>query len=380
MYQRGHIYAASGAFYVRWTTGTEIVDGKPRRIQTSHRLCFKDDKHYAKNAASVKLLADAFMLKVNQKAGEPRRNERDLSIVSFWEETYLPFIKQEMRPATVYGYSQIWEQHLKAHFGTMTLREYRPRLGSQFLTELKRKYGRRTLAHIRSLASGIFTHAINLDLIESNPWHDVKILGKVRAPSETAHYTLEEIEDIISALVERVDSQLIIALAFFLGLRPSEIAGLQWGDVSAEYLHIRRALVRDVIGPTKTELTRNLELIQPVKGLLVLWHQKCPQFPNNWMFPNQLGRPMNLRDHYRRIIRPVLRAKGLSWKGLYAGRRGCGTALVGLTNGNYAAAQETLGHKHMSTTLQFYKKRTLHAQRDGLKALEASYQTKEEGS
>src|SRR5262249_47663859 len=153
---------------------------------------------------------------------------------------------------------------------------------------------------------------------------------------------LEEIEDIISALVDRVDSQLIIAMAFFLGLRPSEIAGLQWGDVSAEYLHIRRALVRGVVGPTKTELTRDLELIQPVKGLLVLWRAKCPQSPNNWMFPNQLGRPMNLRDHYRSVIRPALKAKGLSWKGLYAGRRGCGTALVGLTNGNYAAAQETL--------------------------------------
>src|SRR5262245_23325014 len=140
MYQRGHIYEASGAFYVGWTAGSEIVNGKPRRKQESHRLCFKDEKHYGKNAATVKLLAHAFMLKVNQQAGELRRNEPDLSIVSFWEQTYLPFIKQEMRLATVDGYMQIWGQHLKAHFGSLTLREYRPRMGSQFLTELKRKY------------------------------------------------------------------------------------------------------------------------------------------------------------------------------------------------------------------------------------------------
>ena len=33
-----------------------------------------------------------------------------------------------------------------------------------------------------------------------------------------------------------------------------------------------------------------------------------------------------------------------------------GTTIIGRTRGNYAAAQELLRHKHMSTTLQFYKK------------------------
>jgi integrase len=46
----------------------------------------------------------------------------------------------------------------------------------------------------------------------------------------TAHYTLEEAENIISALVDHVDAQLVMALSFFLGLRPGEIAGLKWED------------------------------------------------------------------------------------------------------------------------------------------------------
>jgi len=54
---------------------------------------------------------------------------------------------------------------------------------------------------------------------------------------------------------------------------------------------------------------------------------------------------------------------------IYAGRRGAATAIIGLTGGNYAAAQELLRHKHMSTTLQFYKKQTQNALGDGLKAL-----------
>jgi integrase len=105
--------------------------------------------------------------------------------------------------------------------------------------------------------------------VDANAWHGAKALGKIRDTEGTAHYTLEEAENIISALVDHVDAQLAFALAFFLGLRPSEIAGLQWGDVDGSYLHIRRAYVRGEVGPTKTpESVAALPIIQPIAGLL----------------------------------------------------------------------------------------------------------------
>ena len=87
---------------------------------------------------------------------------------------------------------------------------------------------------------------------ESNPWRDVRILGKVAPPKPTAHYTLDEAENIISALVGRVDCQLMFALSFFAGLRPSEIAGRRWEDFDATSVHIRRANVRNRIVTCKT--------------------------------------------------------------------------------------------------------------------------------
>jgi hypothetical protein len=71
----------------------------------------------------------------------------------------------------------------------------------------------------------------------------------------------------------------------------------------------------------------------------------------------------------RNKIVPTLRAKNIRWKSLYAGRRGAGTAVIDLTNGNYAAAQELLRHKHMSTTLQFYKKQTETSLQRGIDAI-----------
>ena len=48
-----------------------------------------------------------------------------------------------------------------------------------------------------------------------------KVLGKTLDNGVTGVYTLEEIENVISALVDHVDCQLIMALAF-LGLRKGD--------------------------------------------------------------------------------------------------------------------------------------------------------------
>jgi hypothetical protein len=200
-HQTGYIFESkSGAFHVRYYT-TEIIDGQPRRVQKSHLLCHKDNKHSSKTCKAVKLLRDEFMRKVNATSG--LAIEQDMQVVDFWRLHYLPFVNENMKPSTVSGYKQIWRQHLKRHFGEMTLQGYRTHIGSAFLLSLTKTQGRRTLNHIRSLASGIFTHAINTGRLESNPWRDVRILGKVAPPKATAHYTLEEAENIISAWVRR---------------------------------------------------------------------------------------------------------------------------------------------------------------------------------
>jgi integrase len=258
----------------------------------------------------------------------------------------------------------VWKQHLKDHFGNMTLREYRKGMGSLFITALAKKYRPRTVAHIKNLASGMFTHAANLDLIESNPWQFCKVLGKSKANGETKHYKLEEIENIISALVDHVDCQLIMALTFFLGLRKGEIAGLQWSDIDGGYIHIRRNKVRGHITTPKTKKSvRSLPLIQPVKGLLMLWRAKC-KTNEVWVFQR------NLMTVARKTIRPILTKEKLEWKGFHAGRRGLGTVLRQIT-GNSTAGRDVLGHEDEALTKDHYEGKLPEVALAGLKLLEA---------
>jgi integrase len=373
-YQSGHIYEASGAFFVRYYV-SEIVDGRRTRVQRSYRLCDKDDKYHSRTCKAVKQKAAEHMDTVNANAAPVN----DQTIAAFWEKTYLPFAEENLRASTVHGYKQIWGQHLSTHFGTTALKDYKTHMGSLFLTSLAKKLGRATIQHIRSLASGIFAHAVNVGVIESNPWHDVKVLGKTKEPGETAQYTLEEAEDIISALVEHVDCQLIVALAFFLGLRPGEIQGLRWEDVDSvaddqglQWIHIRRAVARNVIGETKTTSSvASLPLIAPVLTPLNLWRAKRGYPVEGWIFPNGKGKPVDLRSVIGRTIVPTLAAKKIEWKTLYAGRRGAATILTQLT-GDALAAKELLRHKNIAVTTDKYVKAIPEALLKGIKLLEAA--------
>lgn len=391
--QTGYVYEASRFFYVRYCVN-EIVDGKPQRVQRSHRLCEKDGRTYKDtDSRSVRLLRDEFMLKINQQDSQSSHAfQQDMRVADFWEQRYLPYCEEVIKltgeprkkPSTIRGYKQVWEQHLKAHFGNLTLRQYEPHRGTQFLQSLTGSCGKNTLKHIKALASSIFKRAVIEQRIKVNPWHDVEMPEDAIEPERTQHYTLEESENIISVLVDHVDCQLVMALSCFLGLRPGEIAALKWEDIDAECVRIRRSVVRSIVGVPKTpESVADLPLVNPrVIIPLELWRQKSGNPSHGWVFPSRKDTPADLHNLIARVIVPhVLGRKScvrckripekpkpeLVWKSLYAGRRGACTVTIERTNGNYAVAQALLRHKSMTTTLNVYKKQiTPEAFRAGL--------------
>jgi integrase len=358
-HQTGRIYEAARKFYVQYR-----VDGpNGKRVQRSHFLCHKNDKHRSDSDRSVRLLRDAFMLTVNTQEERHTDLQNDMTVAAYWENRYLPYCeavskvndRARMKPSTVRGYKQIWTRHLSGEFGTRTLREYTSLLGNRFLRGLVSTQGKHNLRHIKALASAIFSLAVADEILAVNPWREVRIPADAIQPETTAHYTLEEAEDIISALVERVDCQLVMALCCFLGLRPGEIAALKWTDVDETHLHIRRNVVHGIVGTLKTrESVRDIPLIDRVRVPLELWRRKAGD--SEWIFDSGRGTPVDLHNLTLRVIKPAVKAAGLTWKGLYAGRRGAVTLVIEATGGNYAVAQALAGHKSMKTTLDVYKK------------------------
>jgi integrase len=357
----GHIYKQSGAWHLQFYQNEKNAAGELVRVRRSKKLC------EAKGVTQkyVNGLAAAEMGKIESRT----ITIEDMPVVDFWEKHYLPYCQKEwkgtgMRASTVRGFKQVWKQHLKNHFGATTLQAYVADQARRFLSSLKTKQGKNTLKHIRALASAMFSEAIERNLRADNPWH-VKLPKDCKETKATEHYTMEEAENLISALVDHVDAQLVIALSCFLGLGPAEIAGLQWGDVDEDWIHIRRNKpAHGKVGPPKTkERMAPVPIIDPVRVPLELWRAKCEDTATEaWIItdlPNMINRvikPHVIGEKECDRCEKTPKTSGVTWKGLYAGRRGACTAIIEATNGNYAVAQAVLRHKTMDTTLRVYKK------------------------
>lgn len=388
----GSVQLKNGAFHLR-----AVIDGRA----VSAKLCDKDDLHFSVTCPAVRELAAAKLDELREaaeKAGDSNSEKGDMRVVDFWNDVYVPWAKEvnpkvgepNLRPSTLTGYEQVWSLHLRDHFGKLTLAEYKTPRATAFLTEKAKTQGRNTVAHIRSLMSGIFTRAVKRGYIEANPISSAGVDGKTARPAKTGHYSLREALSILAVLSDYVECQLVMAFAFFWGLRPSEIRGLRWEDfcdgasencpvckeddwdIEVAHVHIRRAIDKqgNESGLKTDEAEQPLPLMVPIAMPLQMWREQCGNPKEGWLFLNKNGSPSDLRDWVSRKIRPTVIANKLKWKGLYAGRRGAATMLLQLT-GNALASQQLLRHKPGSgVTARHYLKAVPDALLAGTKLVE----------
>jgi hypothetical protein len=103
-HQSGYVFAANGAFHVRYYV-TQVVDGQLKRVQKSGRLCSKSD-----GTKTAKRLAAVVMERVNAESGSVA--QIDVPVTDFWQTTYLPHLERTTKPSTLNGYCKLWGQHL----------------------------------------------------------------------------------------------------------------------------------------------------------------------------------------------------------------------------------------------------------------------------
>src|SRR5215831_19471851 len=178
----------------------------------------------------------------------------------------------------------------------------------------------------------------------------------------TEDYTPEMSQHLIRA---------IIGVAAFGGLREGEIRGQWWEDDEGHILNIRRSVWRTHVKyETKTHEDEDdpgvVPIIQPLRAML---DTIKPEVASGWMFPNTIGGALDLDNLADRVIKPVLEANGLKWKGWHAYRRGLATNLheVGVPD---KVIQAILRHEDVKTTQRSYIKTVPSVVTEAMKRLE----------
>ncbi|HKV79779.1 MAG TPA: site-specific integrase [Candidatus Sulfotelmatobacter sp.] len=374
---RGHVYLQHGTTWYLQFYQTENREGKLVKVRKSVKLADKDREHNSATCKAIKVLRDRELAKITNA---PTITAEDMRVVEYWEQRFLPWCQEVLetgprkgqprkKPTTIKDYKWIWEKFLKHHFGTCTLQKYQPHMAERYLDSLTAKRGWHILRHIRTTGSAIFKRALKEKIITMNPWHDVEMPEDAVKPEGTPHYTREQSEDLVTALVDHVDCQLVLSLACFLALGPAEIAGLRWEDIDKDWLHVRRNVVFGEEGTTKTiERAASLPLLDEVRVPLELWRKERGKPATGWLFGDK---PIDLHNLVARVIRPhvdgerygkqctrckvVPEASRVEWRGMYSARRGAITHAINVS-GNIALGQRLARHKDAATTTAFYHK------------------------
>ena len=335
-------------------------DGTPLRVQQSALIARKNEQYPSKSHWRVQELAVAKQRQIAEweqasaVTSEPAAPNGEMTVTAFYEEVFLPWLTELVKTGqkshtTLVSYKRYWDTYLADHFnGTKTFKNYEPYIGAQFLQNLRREdddrpYGLNTIRHIHSSASGIFARATELGHCKHNPWREVKVGSVPVIDAEQGEaLTEKEVEAMIANLEAdrkgRSDwnvqlAQCVLAVGIWAGLRPSEIAALQWQSVDLETmtLTVRKAYVYGKEKPTtKTGKDRVVPFRDKLTPVLKAWWETngCPT--SGWVFPNRDDNPVNMNILSDRIIRPNCETNKMNWEGyaFYALRRGCGTLLV----------------------------------------------------
>ena len=278
--------------------------------------------------------------------------EAGISIVDFVENVYFPSVEKRLKPSTVKGYKDSWQCYIKDRVTAIRVRDFRTVDGENLMQQIGREHGRKlahgTYKHIKVTLSAMFTEAKRKGLIDGvNPMQGVSIPKGKKHGRKRLTYSLAEIEEHLnlfksdpilivnddgSTYAPEISARVIRALigvAAFAGLREGEVRGLWWEDDELSVLNIRRSVWRSfVLDETKTHEDEDdpgvVPIIQPLRLML---DQIRPQAGSGWMFGNSIGGALDLDNLADRVIKPVLKANGLQWKGWHAYRRGLATNL-----------------------------------------------------
>jgi integrase len=125
----------------------------------------------------------------------------------------------------------------------------------------------RSVTHARSVASQSFDEAVQLGIIDTNPFVGLKISGK-----KSAERVPPEVDDLRRLLAatdaeQHQDLAIPVLLAIAAGMRMGEVLGLPWSnvDLDAGVLHVKCALdgTNMQIKSTKTESGRRSIALDP---------------------------------------------------------------------------------------------------------------------
>ena len=268
------------------------------------------------------------------------------------------FLQDEMpdHHSTQVSYKSLLKNHIKPKWGDFRLDHIRTMAVEGWLNSLA--LAPKTRSNIRSLMHSIWKCAVRWELIEmrSNPMALVRVKGGSKRKARPGILNATEFGAIVVRIPEPYRSMVIVAQC--LGLRASEIVGLQWDDFNFDELWvlIERGVVHGRVGDAKTEYSRDRVPIDPALAEVLIRHRELAQVEGSpWVFANpKTGRPYHQDSIQQTHIRDAGLKAGLRFPVGWHTFRHTYRSLLDSSGAPMTVQQQLMRHASIQTTMNVY--------------------------
>ena len=267
--------------------------------------------------------------------------------------------KLPRRHSSASKYRSWLTHHVQPKWGHVQIQNVKPLLVEEWLSGLE--LAPKSKGHIRSIMHILFNWAMKWELIDldkMNPMKLVRVEGSSKRLRQPRTLTIKEFRSLLERLEEPIRTMCIVAAC--LGLRASEVAGLQWGDFDWGncLVHIQRGFVIGYVDEVKTtNSNRSLPVHRALATRLLEYKKETAPDANDtdWLFPSPYGtgRPRWPWTIQRTHLLPAGIRAGLGRIGWHTFRHSYSTLLRALRV-DLKVQQELLRHADIRTTMNIY--------------------------
>lgn len=288
--------------------------------------------------------------------------------VSTWRDVY---IEPTVSPTTLSRYDGMIRRYIDPLLGTMKVQDLKPLAVQAWVNGLKispssgKTMSAATIKHSFHVLKGAMDKAVQVGIIPQSPCNGIALpKGQKRA---AIIYDEEQTRQLIQA-AKSTEMELVIDMELCLGFRRGELLGLQWRDVDwdAQKIHIRRNRVvanRQVIvkEPKTASGIRDVPIPDQLMQKLKRHRAACMgrkkiidvnTMQEDYIIVHPDGQPIYPEYLSQMLTKLQIRA-GLPQCRFHDLRHLCATIMC-RQNVPVKVAQEILGHKDFSTTMNIY--------------------------
>lgn len=313
-------------------------------------------------AAAVRAL-ESHRLRLN--ADNPQTQFRAITLGALIDR-YISEELEQVRHDTQVSYRSFLNKWIRPRWGEMLLTEIKPMPVEAWLKTIPRSP--QTRGHVRNMFHVLFQCAMRWELIDRNLIMLVRQSTARRAVPRVL--TPEEFRTLLKELEEPYKTMVLVAGC--LGLRASEIMGLQWGDIDWDNLtvFIKRSVSGNHVYETKTEGSSKPVPLDPSLAEVLLTHKEASSYkgPTDFVFAGESGRPRWRGILFTDHIKPAAERAGIGKIGWHTFRHTFST-LVHSMGTDLAVQKELLRHADIKTTMNIYTQAVAPAKRRAIRKL-----------